>query len=259
MIVSGILFLAWPESPGAVIAARYLDGLANGLVFVPALSTVGEIAVSGIRGLLASTVEQLGTNTGILMQLLYTAVWQVEWNVAIAADQVHGSLSIIYGLIALALALTLCVESPVHLLMRSNEQQAVVSLRHLQRPYMVTSETLLRLDEHKLYVAASRELCWWQSLQKGLPPLLKILAYRLLGSLCMNLVIWSALFETASQLVSSFQAWPYVVFGVLRWCGCFCVVLLMDTTGRKKPTLLVPSPRAPLPSPSPICSVGRRT
>ncbi|XP_020809063.1 uncharacterized protein LOC110184769 [Drosophila serrata] len=237
VIASGILFLAWPESSCAVIAARYLDGLANGLVFVPALSTVGEIAVNGIRGLLASTVEQLATNTGILMQLIYTAVWRTEWNVAIVADQVHGVLSIIYGVIALALALTLCVESPVHLLMRSNEQRAVVSLRHLQRPYMVTSETLLRLDEHKLYVAASREMCWWLSLQKGLPPLLKILAHRLLGSLCLNLVIWSALFETASQLVSSFQAWPYVVFGVLRWCGCFCVVLLMDTTGRKKPTL----------------------
>ncbi|KAH8345732.1 hypothetical protein KR067_002420 [Drosophila pandora] len=237
VIASGILFLAWPESPGAVIAGRYLDGLANGLVFVPALRTAGEIAVGEVRGLLAATVEQLSSNTGILMQLLYTAVWQVEWNVAIVADQVHGVLSIIYGVVALAMALALCVESPVHLLMRANEQKAVVALRHLQRPYMVTSETLLRLDEHKLYVSTYREMGWWSSLQKGLPSLVKVLAHRLLGSMCLNLVIWSALYETASEVMSYFQAWPYVVFGVLRWCGCFCVAPLMDTTGRKSPTL----------------------
>ncbi|KAH8379652.1 hypothetical protein KR009_006395 [Drosophila setifemur] len=242
VIASGILFLAWPEYPAVIIAARYLDGLANGLVFVPAMSSAGEIAVSGVRGLLACTVEQLSSNTGIMMQLLYTAVWQVEWNVAIVADQVHGVLSIIFGVVALALALALCVESPVHLLIRANEQRAVVALRHLQRPYMVTSETLLRLDEHKLYVAAYREMemggaCWRMNLQRGWPPLVKVLAHRLLGSLCLNLVIWSALFETASKLVSHFHAWPYVVFGVLRWCGCFCVLPLMDTTGRKKPTL----------------------
>ncbi|XP_017080306.1 uncharacterized protein LOC108114063 [Drosophila eugracilis] len=237
VIASGILFLAWPESPGAIIAARYLDGLANGLVFVPALSTVGEIAVSEIRGLLASSVEQLSSNTGILMQLIYTAVWQVDWNVVIVADQVHGVLSIIYGVIALALSLTVCVESPVHLLMRSNEQRAIVALRHLQRPYMVTSETLLRLDEHKLYVAANREMCLKESLQKGFPSLLKLLALRLLGILSLNYIICSGLYETASQFMSSFHAWIYVVFGVLRWCGCFFVVLLMDTTGRKKPTL----------------------
>ncbi|KAH8262365.1 hypothetical protein KR026_000571 [Drosophila bipectinata] len=237
VIASGVLFLAWPESPGTVIAARYLDGLANGLVFVPALSTAGEIAVGGVRGLLAATVEQLSSNTGILMQLLYTAVWQVEWNVAIVADQVHGVLSIIYGVVALAMALALCVESPVHLLMRANEQRAVVALRHLQRPYMVTSETLLRLDEHKLYVATYREMGWWPSLQNGFPSLVKVLAHRLLGSMCLNLVIWSVLCETASEVVSYFQAWPYVVLGVLRWCGCLCVAPLMDTTGRKSPTL----------------------
>ncbi|KAH8305271.1 hypothetical protein KR018_009622 [Drosophila ironensis] len=237
VIACGILFLAWPECPVAIIVARYLDGLANGLVFVPALSTVGEIGVTGFRGLLAASVEQLSSSTGILMQLLYTAVWQVEWNAAFVADQVHGVLSIIYGVVALALALSLCVESPVHLLMRANEQRAVVALRHLQRPYMVTSETLLRLDEHKLYVATYREMGWRLNLQKGLPSLLKILLHRLLGSMCLNLIIWSALHNTTDQVVSYFQAWPYVVFGVLRWCGCFCVMPLLDSTGRKSPTL----------------------
>ncbi|XP_039487818.1 uncharacterized protein LOC120450067 isoform X2 [Drosophila santomea] len=171
------------------------------------------------------------------MQLIYTAVWQVDWNVAIVADQVHGVLSITYGVIALALALTLCVESPVHLLMRSSEQRALVALRHLQRPYMVTSEMLLRLDEHKLYVAANREMCLGTSLQKGYPSVLKLLALRLLGVLCLNSIICCALYETGNQLVSSLYAWPFVVFGLLRWCGCFFAVLLMDTTGRKKPTL----------------------
>ncbi|KMY98817.1 uncharacterized protein LOC27208797 [Drosophila simulans] len=237
VIASGILFLAWPECPGAIIAARYLDGLANGLVFVPALSTVGEISVNEIRGLLASTVEQLSFNTGILMQLIYTAVWQVDWNVAIVADQVHGVLSIVYGVIALALALTLCVESPVHLLMRSSEQRALVALRHLQRPYMVTSEMLLRLDEHKQYVATNREMCLGASLQKGYPSVLKLLALRLLGVLSLNSIVCSALYETGNQLVSCLYAWPFVVFGLLRWGGCFFAVLLMDTTGRKKPTL----------------------
>lgn len=237
VIGSGILFLAWPECPGAIIAARYLDGLANGLVFVPALSTVGEISVNEIRGLLASTVEQLSFNTGILMQLIYTAVWQVDWNVAIVADQVHGVLSIVYGVIALALALTLCVESPVHLLMRSSEQRALVALRHLQRPYMVTSEMLLRLDEHKQYVDDNREMCLGSSLQKGYPSVLKLLALRLLGVLSLNSIICSALYETGNQLVSCLYAWPFVVFGLLRWGGCFFAVLLMDTTGRKKPTL----------------------
>ncbi|XP_002135013.2 uncharacterized protein [Drosophila pseudoobscura] len=237
VLVSGILFLACHECPAAIITARYLDGLANGLVFVPAMATVGEISVRGMRGLLASTVEQLSCNTGILMQLLYTAVWQVDWNVTIAADQVHGVLSIVYGVVALALASTLCVESPVNLLLRSDEQQAVAALRHLQRPYMVTSETLIQLDEHKHYVATNREMSWWQSVRMGLPPLLKLLALRSLNALCLTLVVWSALYETAVQVATHYQAWPYVIFGVMRWCGCFCVLLLVDTTGRKKPTL----------------------
>ncbi|XP_041450083.1 uncharacterized protein LOC121404506 [Drosophila obscura] len=237
VLVSGILFLTCHEQPAAIITARYLDGLANGLVFVPAMSTVGELSVCGMRGLLASTVEQLSCNTGILLQLLYTAVWQVDWNVTIAADQVHGVLSILLGVVALAFASTLCVESPVSLLLRSNEQQAVAALRHLQRPYMVTSETLLQLDEHKLYVATNRGLSLWQSIRMGVPPLLKLLAHRSLNALCLTLVVWSALYETAVQLLTHFHAWPYVIFGVMRWCGCFCVLLLMDTTGRKKPTL----------------------
>ncbi|SPP76660.1 uncharacterized protein LOC117580520 [Drosophila guanche] len=237
VLISGILFLVCHEHPEAIITARYLDGLANGLVFVPAMSTVGEISVCDMRGLLAATVEQLSCNTGILMQLLYTAVWQVDWNVTIAADQVHGVLSIVYGLVALALASTLCVESPVSLLLRANEQQAVAALRHLQRPYMVTSETLLQLDEHKHYVATNRGMSLWQSIRMGLPPLLKLLAHRSLNALCLTLVVWSALYETAVQVATHYHAWPYVIFGVMRWSGCFCVLFLMDSTGRKKPTL----------------------
>ncbi|XP_002069091.3 uncharacterized protein LOC6646518 [Drosophila willistoni] len=239
VLACGVLFLAWPERSSVIIAARYLDGLANGLVFVPALSTVGEISVDSMRGLLSSSVDQLSCNTGIMMQLLYTSIWHIDWNVTIVADQVHGVLSIVYGVIALALAATLCVESPVYLLLRSNEQRAVAALRHLQRPYMVTSETFLQLDEHKRYVAANRELKLCEGcIQRGLPPLLKLLVQRCLSALGMTLVFWTALTETIARTSPHIrQCWPYMMLGILRWSGCLCVVPLMDTTGRKKPTL----------------------
>ncbi|XP_064545852.1 uncharacterized protein LOC135433628 [Drosophila montana] len=237
VLICGVLFLTLPERPNAIIAARYLDGFANGLVFVPTMTTVGELSVCEMRGVLAAAVEQLSYNFGIFILLFYTAIWQNGWNVTIVADQVHGLLSIIYGVVALALALTCCIESPVYLLLRRNEQAAVDALRHLQRPSVVTSETFLLLDEHKRYVAANRDLSWSQSIQRGLVPLLKVAAHRSLYALSLTPIIWSALFETAKELTPQIHTWPYVVFGTLRWTGCISVVFLMDSGGRKKPSL----------------------
>ncbi|KAH8371380.1 hypothetical protein KR093_007124, partial [Drosophila rubida] len=237
VLLCGVLFLTLPGRSNAIIAARYLDGFANGLVFVPTMSTVGELSVREMRGVLAASVEQLSCNLGVFIQLFYTAIWNSGWNLTIVADQVHGLLSIFFGVAALALALTLCVESPVYLLLRRSEQAAVVALRHLQRPSMVTSETFLLLDEHKRYVANNRELSWWQSIQRSLVPLLKILAHRSLYALSLTPLIWMALYKTAVELTPYFHTWPYAVFGILRWLGSCSVVFLMDSGGRKKPSL----------------------
>ncbi|KAH8415519.1 hypothetical protein KR222_001633, partial [Zaprionus bogoriensis] len=237
VLMCGILFLTLPEQPSAIIAARYLDGFANGLVFVPTLSTLGELSVYEMRGVLAASVEQLSCNFGILILLFYTSIWQSEWNASIVADQVHGLLSILYGIVALGLALTLCVESPVYLLLRRNEQAAVVALRHLQRPSMVTSETFLQLDEHKRYVVAQRDLSWSRSIRHSLVPLLKLTVHRSLCVLSLTPIVWSAVSAAAIKLTPQFHTWPYAVFGMLRWSGCCCVVFLMDSAGRKKPSL----------------------
>lgn len=237
VLVCGILFLALPEQPDAIIAARYLDGFANGLVFVPTMSTLGELSVCEMRGVLAASVEQLSSNFGILILLFYTSIWHGDWNSTLVADQVHGLLSILYGVIALGLALTLCVESPVYLLLRHNEQAAVVALRHLQRPSMVTCETFLQLDEHKRYVVAHRDLSWIRSIQHSLVPLLKLTVHRSLCVLSLTPIVWSALSAAAVKLTPQYHTWPYAVFGLLRWSGCICVVFLMDSMGRKKPSL----------------------
>jgi len=237
VLLCGVLYLTLPERAGAIIAARYLDGFANGLIFVPTLTTLGELSVLEMRGVLAASVEQLSCNFGIFIQLFYTAIWNSGWNLTIVADQVHGLLGIFLGVAALALALTLCVESPVYLLLRRSEQAAVVALRHLQRPSMVTSETFLLLDEHKRYVADNRDLSWGQSIQRGLVPLLKVTVHRSIYALSLTPIIWVALFETAVKLTPNFHTWPYVVFGILRWIGSCCVVFIMDSGGRKKPTL----------------------
>ncbi|XP_034481317.1 uncharacterized protein LOC117786992 [Drosophila innubila] len=237
VLLCGVLFLTLPERAGAVTAARYLDGFANGLVFVPTLTTVGELSVCEMRGVLTASVEQLSCNFGIFIQLFYTAIWNSGWSLTIVADQVHGLLSIFLGVAALALALTLCVESPVYLLLRRNEQAAVAALRHLQRPSMVTSETFLLLDEHKRYVADNRELSWGQSIQRGLVPLLKLTLHRSLYALSLTPIVWVALYKTAVELTPNFHTWPYVAFGILRCTGSCCVVFLMDSGGRKKPSL----------------------
>lgn len=237
VLVCGILFLALPEQADAIIAARYLDGFANGLVFVPTMSTLGELSVCEMRGVLAASVEQLSSNFGILILLFYTSIWQGDWNATLVADQVHGLLSILYGVMALGLALTLCVESPVYLLLRHNEQAAIVALRHLQRPSMVTCETFLQLDEHKRYVVAHRDLSWPRSVQHSLVPLLKLSVHRSLGVLSLTPIVWSALTAAAVKLTPQYHTWPYAVFSLLRWTGCSCVVFLMDSMGRKKPSL----------------------
>ncbi|XP_033149614.1 uncharacterized protein LOC108598139 [Drosophila busckii] len=237
VLVCGLLYLILPEQAEAIIAARYLDGLANGLVFVPTLSTVGELAVLELRGLLAGAVEHLSYNLGIFMLVFYTAIWQSDWNIALLADQLHGLLSIIYGVLSLALALTLYVETPVFFLLQRNEQAAIVSLRLLQRPYMVTSDTLLQLDEHKRYVAAQRELKCSRVLSNTLAPLLKLLVYRTLYALSFTPLVWCALYEAGSQLTAHFHTWPYVMFALLRLSGSCCIVPLLDGSGRKKPTM----------------------
>ncbi|XP_030372168.1 uncharacterized protein LOC115622384 [Scaptodrosophila lebanonensis] len=234
----GLLFVLFPDHSIAIIVGRYMDGLANGLVFVPTLCSVGEISVYSMRGMHSAWLDQLSCNLGMLLQLLYTALWCTEWNASIVADQVHGVLSLMCGITALGLTMILCVESPIYLLLRHNERTAVQAIRYLQSPYLVTSETCLQLDEHKHYVTSNRKLSRSRSLLIGLPALIKLSIFRILNALTLTLVIWSALHETGRGLAEYIHTWPYVLFGSLRFLGSLCGAVLMDSTGRKKPTLV---------------------
>jgi len=152
-----------------------------------------------------------------------------------------GVLSIIYGFLALIIGSLLCIESPVIMLAKNNDEQgAIDALRRLQRPYTLTNETFEQLAEHKKYLAQNKELSMGQSIGQALPTFIRLVFLRGLNAMSISkFVMIGFVYSFASPYgyVSPSVGW-FIGFGVCRWMGNFIATFCMESCGRKKPTLL---------------------
>ncbi|TDG48544.1 hypothetical protein AWZ03_005088 [Drosophila navojoa] len=240
VMIGGILMAATTFNIKAVEASLYLDGIANGLVFAPALALTGEVAVPYMRGVTASTIEHMCYMSGFFVQVIYTTSWNSSSSTSFNGENMHGVLSTVFGLIGLIVACMLCIESPVMLLANGNEQQALDALRRLQRPYTMTTETFVQLEEHKRYLAQNAELSTGQCIAQAIPALLRLCYLRALNAMSLSaFVLYTIIMPLPPLYISLFiPTWKYVVYIVCRWVPTFITSLCVESAGRKKPTLL---------------------
>ncbi|KAH8371426.1 hypothetical protein KR093_007430 [Drosophila rubida] len=242
VIVGGIIRAATHYKPNAIEASLYMDGIANGLAFVPTMALVGEVAWPYMRGPIAASIEQMCYTLGIFLQIIYTESWGVDnsyYYNSFSSEQMHGVFSIIFGVIALIIAAFLCIESPVIMLANGEEQRAIDTLRRLQHPYTITTETYVQLEEHKRYLAHNKDLSMSTSLAQAFQAFVRLVYLRALNVMSISGVVFFALFISVLPHYSLYNfMWQYIVFGLCRFLGNFVASFGTESLGRKKPTLL---------------------
>ncbi|XP_039970679.1 uncharacterized protein LOC120782455 [Bactrocera tryoni] len=235
-LIGGILFLTVYDLYGGIAAARYLNGFAVGLVFVPMMVLIGESVISEKRGEFAALVEMGSFALGIFLQTLFTAAYY-DFTPTIynefGSTQVHGITVIVCGALSLLLSYFFFIESPVYHLLRNNENEAINCLRRLQHPSVYTHETHQQFDELKRYIDVNERI---DSL--AVPALLKLCLHRALVSLAFSPLTIIALVLASSVNVGPRDTWPLVIFGLLFWLGTLVPACIMDTVGRKKVLLI---------------------
>ncbi|XP_016971697.1 uncharacterized protein LOC108039278 isoform X1 [Drosophila rhopaloa] len=239
--IGGLVIACSHHNGPATVAACYLDGIANGLVFAPFLALAGELSVPYMRGKVVASLEQLCFGIGILLQFLYVTSWSYNTYTSyndFTAENMKGVLSAIYGFMALILGFFMTIESPVLMLANNDEQGAIDALRRLQKPAVLSDETYELLAEHKRYLAHNKDLTVGQSISQALPTFIRLAYLRVLNAMSISsfVVITLTLSILASYGVYSTNAW-YIGFAVCRFLGNIIPSFCMESLGRKKPTV----------------------
>ncbi|XP_033161390.1 inositol transporter 1 [Drosophila mauritiana] len=230
-ITGGIVMAVNRMDLDALLAGRYMNGLANGLAIAPTLAVAGELSVFYKRGTHTSAAEQWPTTIGIFVQIVCSHSWDVQSD--FTEEQFQGVLSGVLGSIALLLAFLLSIESPVDLLKQGNEQGAIQALSRLQRPRAVTAETYDQVRDHRTYVEHHRSMGW----RHALPALVRLSVLRALYALSLSMMVAFTLAWTSTEVYGD-SSGPYVLFGFLRLMGSFTTSFALDSLGRKIPLLL---------------------
>lgn len=238
--IGGVVIACTKQNEAATVAGSYLDGIANGLVFAPFLALAGELAVPYMRGKLATNMEQLSFQCGILLQIIYTSSWTENYYYSngFSSENLKGVISALCGLMAIIMATFWTIESPVLLLANNDEQGALDALRRLQNPSTLTDETYEQLAEHKRYLAHNKDMSKGQSISQALPTFLRLAYLRAMNAMSLSShVAWTLAFSIYLQGEHYPEGW-YLLFAFFRFLGAFIPAFGIDSLGRKKPLLL---------------------
>ncbi|XP_037934128.1 uncharacterized protein LOC119668624 [Teleopsis dalmanni] len=241
VMVGGIILLIRSLDFDAIIAARYIDGIATGLTFVPGIVLISEEAVSYMRGKFVVLIDSLSFTFGIWIQILIRTSYNDYFAQSFNIIKMQGVLSIICGVCAFV-SIYFLIESPVLQVVQNKEEDALKGLTNLQRPSIRTQETYALLEEHKRYVAYNNEMPIQESFIKGLPALLKLCILRALGALTFSYLTNAAFFfgSSINQFTTSntILVLPFQLFCHLRLLGTLIGYFTVDSIGRKLPMLV---------------------
>ncbi|XP_075158025.1 galactose-proton symporter-like [Haematobia irritans] len=232
ILTEGIIFTAAPFDSRALLAGRYINGIAVGLAIVTFLIRSCEISANGKRGS-CMAIEQYAMSVGMAIQMIYTTQWEYE---TFPANRLHGILDIIFAVLALLTAGRYhSIETPVDWLWKGQETAAWECLARLELPNLPDAETKSRLEELKEYVRYEANLSWMDDIKRGALPLLKMIFFRsMILAFSFSLPL-SAMLQYSSAVNS--LTWPPIVGACLRIFGGFIAQLQIDFLGRKSPSL----------------------
>ncbi|XP_005186711.1 uncharacterized protein LOC101893376 isoform X2 [Musca domestica] len=227
ILAGGIIFLADHSTIDALVAGRYLNGIAVGLLTTQFLCHTGDISRVNERGACLG-LEQFSLTLGMTVEMIITTQWGVESH--LSANRLHGLLDVVLALLS-AIALWYFVESPVDFLRMRDEPSALASLARLQRPPKVNKNTSVLLQEHSAYLSEQENL----GARSWLGPLAKMLIFRsMMLAFTFSLPLSKILEHSAATNV---EQWPIITTACLRLVGSFVALVVIDKVGRKLPSL----------------------
>ncbi|KAH8301886.1 hypothetical protein KR044_000310, partial [Drosophila immigrans] len=238
VLIGGIVNASTQFNLEALQANLYMNGIANGLAFAPTLALAGELAVFYMRGKIAASAEQLSFNLGIFLQIIVAATYTPSYYYNdFSPERVSGAIAAVFGFLALVFAALRFIESPVTMVATGREQAATDALRRLQRLGTPQEQTLAQLEEHKRYVADNNNLSTEESCSQAIPAFLKLTALR-----CVNAISICSFFSDILYYANtSYYYWNqeyYIIFGAARLLGSCFATLIVDSLGRKGPTVV---------------------
>ncbi|XP_005186691.1 uncharacterized protein LOC101889937 [Musca domestica] len=232
ILFEGILFAGVPRDYDTLLAARYLNGIAIGLMAVPFLIHASEIAVDSYRGSCLMT-EQYSISFGIGIQMIYSSFWPAT--VDFPANRFHGILDIVYSILTLVF-ISFFTESPIDFIRKGDDMAALDCLARLQNPKIVNANTHARLEQQKYYYQEQNYATVEKCVKKSLVPLLKMLVFRsALLAFSYNLPLNITL--KYSVLLNG-DIWAGTVAGVCRIVGVFLAFIMVDHAPRKIPSTI---------------------
>ncbi|XP_055912425.1 uncharacterized protein LOC129946316 [Eupeodes corollae] len=232
VVISGIFYITATQSTSAVISARYCDGIAFGLTLIPAIIAGSEQTVKRWRGFVLS-VEQFGLAIGALIKVIsmQNAHNYKEYST-------HGVIALILGVGAVICTFVFTLESPVFLLLKDFEDEAVNALRRLQRPELVTHETYALLNETKALLQEDMARESSKNMSKSWIPMIKVVLFRCFVSMSISLPLtFTFLLATSLSSRNGIPMAPYVYL-FMRLIGVIFSMFFLDTLGRRIPSSL---------------------
>jgi MFS transporter, SP family, galactose:H+ symporter len=226
LFVAGSLLCGFAWSPGTLIIARVVLGLAIGIASFTAPLYLAEVSPENLRGAMVS-LYQLMITIGIFVAFLsdlafsYSGNWR--WMLGVIA---------IPGVLFL-LGVSVLPESPRWLLMRGRKQQALEVLQRLRGDPAVVSREAADIEEQ----LRTPQLGWHLFLQNsnfrrsvGLGILLQ-LVQQLTG---INVVMYYAprIFQSMGYATAA-QMWFTAAVGLTNVLATFIAIAYVDRWGRK--------------------------
>uniref|UniRef100_A0A1I8PFG2 Major facilitator superfamily (MFS) profile domain-containing protein n=1 Tax=Stomoxys calcitrans TaxID=35570 RepID=A0A1I8PFG2_STOCA len=237
ILAGGIVFTCSPHNLDALVAGRYLNGIAVGLATTPYLTVISDISRFGARGACLG-IEQLSLTLGMALQIIITTRWDVRS--LLTTNSLHGILDIILAILA-GISLWRFVESPVDYLRMGDEASALGALARLQRPPRVNSATNISLVEHNTYLNEHCDL----GICSSIGPMLKMIFFRSMMLAFTFSLPLSEMLKMSKSTILSKTSNPSayllnipIVVAAMRILGAFLALLATDRLGRKLPALI---------------------
>uniref|UniRef100_A0A182PTZ1 Major facilitator superfamily (MFS) profile domain-containing protein n=1 Tax=Anopheles epiroticus TaxID=199890 RepID=A0A182PTZ1_9DIPT len=144
VVIGCTVSIAVPHNLLAVAFARTLMGLAHGIAYLVVLIHGGEIVVKELRGVIIAAV-----NFCVISGILIGGTVNPIGLESLTANQLLGIVGLTYMVLAFFLNLAICYESPVFLLQRNRDSEALRSMMKLRNESTETWEIRNEMTEIK--------------------------------------------------------------------------------------------------------------
>ncbi|XP_058461170.1 uncharacterized protein LOC131436459 [Malaya genurostris] len=235
VIVASILLIVLPNNIVAMAFARVLFGLAHGMAYVIILIHGGEVSIKELRGLNISAVNYC-LILGAVTHGVFTPIHSYN---ELNPNRLVGILGLTYAVIGAGIAQFLTYESPVYLIQRGREGEAIQAMMKLRNDSTETWEIRNDYTEFKTMLQEDDETSQSIFQDGNIRPLVLLslckLASVLSFNMALNLVRLNILDELFGYDDYSISA---VMIMMVRLIMGSLFLFVIDRFGRKAPILL---------------------